>query len=203
MKVICIGKNYRETIEKIDKTTVQPIVVFMKPDTAIHNLEIPYYIPDFTQDLHYEIELVLKINQNGKCISEKFAHKYYDEIAVGIDFTACDLHTDLSQKGLPWELAKAFDGSAIVGKFVSKVTIESSSSIQFHLDKNGTTVQEGNTTQMLRSFDVIISEVSQFFTLRKGDLIFTGTPKGAGKVTTGDVLEGFLMGEKGFSLKIR
>ena len=203
MKIICIGKNYRETIEKFDKTTVQPIVVFMKPDTAIHNLEIPYYIPDFTQDLHYEIELVLKINQNGKCISEKFAHKYYDEIAVGIDFTACDVKVELSQKGLPWELAKAFDGSAIVGKFVSKETIESSSSIQFHLDKNGSTVQKGNTTQMLRDFDVIISEVSQFFTLRKGDLIFTGTPKGAGKVTTGDVLEGFLMGEKGFSLKIR
>ncbi|WP_448825306.1 fumarylacetoacetate hydrolase family protein [Capnocytophaga ochracea] len=203
MKIICIGKNYRETIEKFDKTTVQPIVVFMKPDTAIHNLEIPYYLPDFTQDLHYEIELVLKINQNGKCISEKFAHKYYDEIAVGIDFTACDLQADLSQKGLPWELAKSFDGSAIVGKFVSKETIESSSSIQFHLDKNGSTVQKGNTTQMLRDFDVIISEVSQFFTLRKGDLIFTGTPKGAGKVTTGDVLEGFLMGEKGFSLKIR
>ena len=203
MKVICIGKNYRETIEKIDKTTVQPIVVFMKPDTAIHNLEIPYYIPDFTQDLHYEIELVLKINQNGKCISEKFAHKYYDEIAVGIDFTACDLQVDLSQKGLPWELAKAFDGSAIVGKFVSKETFESSSSIQFHLYKNGTTVQEGNTIQMLRDFDVIISEVSQFFTLRKGDLIFTGTPKGAGRVAAGDVLEGFLGGEKGFSLKIR
>ena len=171
MKIICIGKNYRETIETFDKTTVQPIVVFMKPDTAIHNLEIPYYLPDFTQDLHYEIELVLKINQNGKCISEKFAHKYYDEIAVGIDFTACDLQADLSQKGLSWELAKAFDGSAIVGKFVSKETFESSSSIQFHLDKNGSTVQKGNTTQMLRGFDVIISEVSQFFTLRKGDLI--------------------------------
>ena len=203
MKIICIGKNYRETIEKFDKTTVQPIVVFMKPDTAIHNLEIPYYIPDFTKDLHYEIELVLKINQNGKCISEKFAHKYYDEIAVGIDFTACDLQVDLSQKGLPWELAKAFDGSAIVGKFVSKETIESSSSIQFHLDKNGSTVQKGNTTQMLRGFDVIISEVSQFFTLRKGDLIFTGTPKGAGKVVAGDLLEGFLGDEKSFSLKIR
>ena len=201
MKIICIGKNYRETIETFDKTTVQPIVVFMKPDTAIHNLEIPYYIPDFTQDLHYEIELVLKINQNGKCISEKFAHKYYDEIAVGIDFTACDLQADLSQKGLSWELAKAFDGSAIVGKFVSKETFESSSSIQFHLDKNGSTVQKGNTTQ--RGFDVIISEVSQFFTLRKGDLIFTGTPKGAGRVAAGDVLEGFLGGEKGFSLKIR
>ena len=203
MKIICIGKNYRETIEKIDKTTVQPIVVFMKPDTAIHNLEIPYYIPDFTQDLHYEIELVLKINQNGKCISEKFAHKYYEEIAVGIDFTACDLQVELSKKGLPWELAKAFDGSAIVGKFVYKETFESSSSIHFHLDKNGTTVQEGNTIQMLRDFDVIISEVSQFFTLRKGDLIFTGTPKGAGRVAAGDVLEGFLGGEKGFSLKIR
>ena len=203
MKIICIGKNYHETIEKFNKTTVQPIVVFMKPDTAIHNLEIPYYIPDFTKDLHYEIELVLKINQNGKCISEKFAHKYYDEIAVGIDFTACDLQADLSQKGLPWELAKAFDGSAIVGKFVSKETIESSSPIQFHLDKNGSTVQDGNTAEMLRGFDVIISEVSQYFTLRKGDLIFTGTPKGAGRVAAGDVLEGFLMGEKGFSLKIR
>ena len=203
MKIICIGKNYRETIEENNQTPSQPIVVFMKPDTAIHNLEIPYYIPDFTQDLHYEIELVLKINQNGKCISEKFAHKYYDEIAVGIDFTACDLQVELSQKGLPWELAKSFDGSAIVGKFVSKETFESSSSIQFHLDKNGSTVQNGNTIQMLRGFDVIISEVSQYFTLRKGDLIFTGTPKGAGKVTTGDVLEGFLMGEKGFSLKIR
>ena len=203
MKIICIGKNYRETIEKIDKTTVQPIVVFMKPDTAIHNLEIPYYIPDFTMDLYYEIELVLKINQNGKCISEKFAYKYYDEIAVGIDFTACDLQVELSKKGLPWELAKAFDGSAIIGKFVSKETFENSSPIQFHLDKNGTTVQEGNTTQMLRGFDVIISEVSQYFTLRKGDLIFTGTPKGAGRVMAGDVLEGFLGGEKGFSLKIR
>ena len=203
MKVICIGKNYRETIEIFDKTTVQPIVVFIKPDTAIHNLEIPYYIPDFTKDLHYEIELVLKINQNGKCISEKFAHKYYDEIAVGIDFTACDLHTDLSQKGLPWELAKAFDGSAIVGKFVSKETFESSSSIQFHLDKNGSTVQKGNTAEMLRGFDVIISEVSQFFTLRKGDLIFTGAPKGARKTVAGDLLEGFLGEEKGFSLKIR
>ena len=203
MKIICIGRNYRETIEENNQTPLQPIVVFMKPDTAIHNLEIPYYIPDFTQDLYYEIELVLKINQNGKCISEKFAHKYYDEIAVGIDFTACDLQADLSQKGLPWELAKSFDGSAIVGKFVSKETFKSSSSIQFHLDKNGSTVQKGNTTQMLRDFDVIISEVSQFFTLRKGDLIFTGTPKGAGRVAVGDVLEGFLMGEKGFSLKIR
>ena len=203
MKIICIGKNYHETIEKFNKTTVQPIVVFMKPDTAIHNLEIPYYIPDFTKDLHYEIELVLKINQNGKCISEKFAHKYYDEIAVGIDFTACDLQADLSQKGLPWELAKAFDGSAIVGKFVSKETIESSSPIQFHLDKNGSTVQEGNTAEMLRGFDVIISEVSQYFTLRKGDLIFTGAPKGARKAVAGDLLEGFLGEEKSFSLKIR
>jgi len=203
MKIICIGRNYHETIEKIDKTTLQPIVVFMKPDTAIHNIEIPYYIPDFTQDLHYEIELVLKINQNGKCISEKFAHKYYDEIAVGIDFTACDLQAELSQKGLPWEQAKAFDGSAIVGKFISKEMFSNSSPIEFHLDKNGSAVQEGRTTQMLRGFDTIIAEVSQYFTLRKGDLIFTGTPKGAGKVVTGDLLEGFLGEEKNFSLKIR
>ena len=120
MKIICIGRNYRETIEENNQTPLQPIVVFMKPDTAIHNLEIPYYIPDFTQDLYYEIELVLKINQNGKCISEKFAHKYYDEIAVGIDFTACDLQAELSQNGLSWEQAKAFDSSDIVVKFVYK-----------------------------------------------------------------------------------
>ena len=182
MKIICIGKNYRETIETFDKTTVQPIVVFMKPDTAIHNLEIPYYLPDFTQNLHYEIELVLKINQNGKCISEKFAHKYYDEIAVGIDFTACDVKVELSQKGLPWELAKAFDGSAIVGKFVSKETIESSSSIQFHLDKNGSTVQKGNTTQMLRGFDVIISRYRSTLPFAKATLSLRERLKVQGKL---------------------
>jgi len=181
MKIICIGRNYRETIEENNETPRQPIVVFMKPDTAIHNLEIPYYIPDFTQDLYYEIELVLKINQNGKCISEKFAHKYYDEIAVGIDFTACDLQTELSQKGLSWEQAKAFDSSAIVGKFVSKEMFSNSSPIEFHLDKNGSTVQEGKTTQMLRGFDTIIAEVSQYFTLRKGDLSLQERPKVQGK----------------------
>ncbi len=203
MKIICIGRNYRETIEKNNETLLQPIVVFMKPDTAIHNLEIPYYIPEFIQDLHYEVELVLKINQNGKCISEKFAHKYYEEIAVGIDFTACDLQAELSQKGLPWEQAKAFDGSAIVGKFVDKAILGDLSSLTFKLDKNRTTVQESTTALMFRGFDTIITEVSQYFTLRKGDLIFTGTPKGAGKVVTGDVLEGFLGEEKSFTLKIR
>ena len=203
MKIICIGRNYRETIEKNNETLLQPIVVFMKPDTAIHNLEIPYYIPEFIQDLHYEVELVLKINQNGKCISEKFAHKYYEEIAVGIDFTACDLEAELSQKGLPWEQAKAFDGSAIVGKFVDKAILGDLSSLTFKLDKNRTTVQESTTALMFRGFDTIITEVSQYFTLRKGDLIFTGTPKGAGKVVTGDVLEGFLGEEKSFTLKIR
>ncbi|GJH40729.1 2-hydroxyhepta-2,4-diene-1,7-dioate isomerase [Capnocytophaga sp. HP1101] len=200
MKIICIGKNYGEPS---NKETLQPLVVFMKPDTAIHNIEIPYYIPDFTQDLHYEIELVLKINQNGKCISEKFAHKYYDELTVGIDFTACDLQARLSEKGLPWEQAKAFDSSAIVGKFVPKEIFGDSSPIHFHLSKNGEIVQEGDTLQMLRSFDKIIAEVSQYFTLRKGDLIFTGTPKGAGRVAAGDVLEGFLGEEKAFNLKIR
>nr|WP_314289948.1 fumarylacetoacetate hydrolase family protein [uncultured Capnocytophaga sp.] len=203
MKIICIARNYRETIEKNNETLLQPIVVFMKPDTAIHNLEIPYYIPEFIQDLHYEVELVLKINQNGKCISEKFAHKYYEEIAVGIDFTACDLQAELSQKGLPWEQAKAFDGSAIVGKFVDKAILGDLSSLTFKLDKNRTTVQESTTALMFRGFDTIITEVSQYFTLRKGDLIFTGTPKGAGKVVTGDVLEGFLGEEKSFTLKIR
>ena len=177
MKIICIGRNYRETIEENNQTPLQPIVVFMKPDTAIHNLEIPYYIPDFTQDLYYEIELVLKINQNGKCISEKFAHKYYDEIAVGIDFTACDLQAELSQKGLSWEQAKAFDSSAIVGKFVSKEMFSNSSPIEFHLDKDGSTIQHKC------SEDLILSLLKYHSTLpfAKATLSLQERPKVQGK----------------------
>ena len=181
----------------------EKMVLFMKPDTAIHNLEIPYYLPDFTQNLHYEVEIVLKINQNGKCISEKFAHKYYDELSVGIDFTARDLQAELSQKGLSWEKAKAFDGSAIIGNFFHKNTLGDLSSLSFRLEKNGTVVQQGITNDMLWHFDAIIAETSRYFTLRKGDLIFTGTPKGVGKVSQGDILEGFLANEKGFSLKVK
>ncbi|MGP1478872.1 MAG: fumarylacetoacetate hydrolase family protein [Capnocytophaga sp.] len=203
MKIICVGKNYISHIKEFDGVMPEKMVLFMKPDTAIHNLEIPYYLPDFTQNLHYEVEIVLKINQNGKCISEKFAHKYYDELSVGIDFTARDLQAELSQKGLSWEKAKAFDGSAIIGKFFHKNTLGDLSSLSFRLEKNGTVVQQGITNDMLWHFDAIIAETSRYFTLRKGDLIFTGTPKGVGKVSQGDILEGFLANEKGFSLKVK
>lgn len=203
MKIICVGKNYISHIKEFDGVMPEKMVLFMKPDTAIHNLEIPYYLPDFTQNLHYEVEIVLKINQNGKCISEKFAHKYYDELSVGIDFTARDLQAELSQKGLSWEKAKAFDGSAIIGKFFHKNTLGDLSSLSFRLEKNGTVVQQGMTNDMLWHFDAIIAETSRYFTLRKGDLIFTGTPKGVGKVSQGDILEGFLANEKGFSLKVK
>lgn len=203
MKIICVGKNYISHIKEFDGVMPEKMVLFMKPDTAIHNLEIPYYLPDFTQNLHYEVEIVLKINQNGKCISEKFAHKYYDELSVGIDFTARDLQAELSQKGLSWEKAKAFDGSAIIGNFFHKNTLGDLSSLSFRLEKNGTVVQQGITNDMLWHFDAIIAETSRYFTLRKGDLIFTGTPKGVGKVSQGDILEGFLANEKGFSLKVK
>ena len=203
MKIICVGKNYISHIKEFDGVMPEKMVLFMKPDTAIHNLEIPYYLPDFTQNLHYEVEIVLKINQNGKCISEKFAHKYYDELSVGIDFTARDVQAELSQKGLSWEKAKAFDGSAIIGKFFHKNTLGDLSSLSFRLEKNGTVVQQGITNDMLWHFDAIIAETSRYFTLRKGDLIFTGTPKGVGKVSQGDILEGFLANEKGFSLKVK
>ncbi|ATA91337.1 fumarylacetoacetate hydrolase family protein [Capnocytophaga canimorsus] len=201
MKIICVGKNYANHIQEMGGEKPKDIVLFIKPDTAIHNPELPFYIPDFTADLHHEVELVIKINQNGKHISEKFAHKYYDEIALGIDFTARDLQTQLKKEGLPWEKSKAFDGSAVVSSFLPKAQF--GKAIGFSLNKNGVTVQQGNTADMIWNIDQIISQVSKFFTLRKGDFIFTGTPAGVGSVHSGDFLEGFLEGESVFSLRIK
>ncbi|ATA93447.1 2-hydroxyhepta-2,4-diene-1,7-dioate isomerase [Capnocytophaga canimorsus] len=201
MKIICVGKNYANHIQEMGGEKPKDIVLFIKPDTAIHNPELPFYIPDFTADLHHEVELVIKINQNGKHISEKFAHKYYDEIALGIDFTARDLQTQLKKEGLPWEKSKAFDGSAVVSSFLPKAQF--GKAIGFSLNKNGVTVQQGNTADMIWNIDQIISQVSKFFTLRKGDFIFTGTPAGVGGVHSGDFLEGFLEGESVFSLRIK
>ncbi|GIM58781.1 fumarylacetoacetate hydrolase family protein [Capnocytophaga canimorsus] len=201
MKIICVGKNYANHIQEMGGEKPKDIVLFIKPDTAIHNPELPFYIPDFTADLHHEVELVIKINQNGKHISEKFAHKYYDEIALGIDFTARDLQTQLKKEGLPWEKSKAFDGSAVVSSFLPKAQF--AKTIGFSLNKNGVTVQQGNTADMIWNIDQIISQVSKFFTLRKGDFIFTGTPAGVGSVHSGDFLEGFLEGESVFSLRIK
>ncbi|ATA71908.1 MULTISPECIES: fumarylacetoacetate hydrolase family protein [Capnocytophaga] len=202
MKIICVGKNYIDHIKEFDGKHPESIVLFMKPDTAIHNTELPYYIPEFTSNLHHEVELILKINQNGKFISEKFAHKYYDEIGLGIDFTARDIQSSLKKDGLSWEKAKSFDGSAIIGDFVQKSTLDLTN-ISFRLEKNGQTVQQGSSNQMLWNFDQIVSECSKYFTLRKGDLIFTGTPANVGQVLANDILEGFLGDKKMFSFAIK
>ncbi|GIM50418.1 fumarylacetoacetate hydrolase family protein [Capnocytophaga stomatis] len=203
MKIICVGKNYADHIKEFDGKHPENIVLFLKPDTAIHNTELPYYIPDFTNDLHHEVEIILKITQNGKCISEKFAHKYYEEIGLGIDFTARDLQASLKQNGLSWEKSKAFDGSAIVGNFIHKSRFGDLNSLAFRLEKNGQTVQESSTSLMLWTFDQIIAEASKFFTLRKGDIIFTGTPAGVGSVAPNDILEGFLENQKMFTVNIK
>lgn len=203
MKIICIGQNYLEHIKELNSAIPEEPVFFLKPDTALLLDNKPFYLPDFSSDIHHEVEIVLKINRVGKSISENFAHKYYDEITVGIDFTARDIQKQQKTKGLPWEKAKAFDFSAPMGKFVSKSKFAKMNSISFHLDINGKTVQKGNTSNLLFSFDKIIAYISQFITLKIGDLIFTGTPVGVGAVKIGDTLEAFLEGEKllGFEVK--
>lgn len=203
MKIICVGKNYTDHIKEFDGKEPEEMVLFLKPDTAIHNPELPYYIPEFTRDLHHEIEVILKINQNGKCISEKFAHKYYDEIGLGIDFTARDVQAQLRKEGLSWEKAKAFDGSAIIGNFVNKSELGNLSNLAFRLTKNGQVVQQSTTEMMIWNFDQIVAEVSKFFTLRKGDIIFTGTPAGVGSVAPNDLLEGFLGDTRMLALTIK
>ncbi|MDO4229108.1 MAG: fumarylacetoacetate hydrolase family protein [Capnocytophaga sp.] len=203
MKIICVGKNYTDHIKEFDGKQPESIVLFMKPDTAIHNTELPYYIPDFTNDLHHEVEILLKITQNGKHISEKFAHKYYDEIGLGIDFTARDVQAQLRKEGLSWEKAKSFDGSAVIGNFISKQQLGDVNQIPFRLTKNGQVVQQSSTEMMIWKFDQIIAEASKYFTLRKGDVIFTGTPAGVGSVAPNDVLEGFINEQRMFVVNIK
>ena len=203
MKIICIGRNYAKHIEELKNERPESPVIFMKPDTAILPKKTPFYIPDFSDDVHHEVEILVKINKVGKYIDAKFAHKYYDEIGLGIDFTARDVQATLKEKGLPWEISKAFDGSAIIGDFISKNNFISVENITFELIKNGQTVQKGNTAQMIWKIDEIISYVSQFFTLKKGDIIFTGTPDGVSKVSPNDVLEGFIENKKVLRLNIK
>ena len=202
MKIICIGRNYAKHIEELQNERPAEPVIFMKPDSAILLKNNPFIIPPFSSDIHYEVELVVKIKKIGKFIDEKFAHKYYDEIGLGIDFTARDLQGRLKEKGLPWEKAKAFDGSAVVGNFVDKSGLDMNR-IRFELLKNGARVQQGDSSHMLWKIDEIISYVSQFFTLKIGDLIFTGTPEGVGRVSPDDVLEGRLEGEKMFEIRVK
>jgi 2-keto-4-pentenoate hydratase/2-oxohepta-3-ene-1,7-dioic acid hydratase in catechol pathway len=203
MKIICIGRNYVDHIEELQNERPAEPVVFMKPDSAILLKQHPFVIPEFSEDIHHEIEIVVKINKVGKYIEPKFAHKYYDEISVGIDFTARDLQAKLKAKGLPWEKAKAFDGSAVIGDFLQKEQFSSLENITFELTNNGKSVQIGDSSLMLWNIDELISHVSQYFTLKIGDVIFTGTPAGVAAVQPDDVLEGFLEGHKLFRIQIK
>jgi 2-keto-4-pentenoate hydratase/2-oxohepta-3-ene-1,7-dioic acid hydratase in catechol pathway len=203
MKIICIGRNYANHIEELKNDRPSEPVVFMKPDSAILLKQHPFVIPEFSEDIHHEIELIVKISKVGKYIEPKFAHKYYDEISVGIDFTARDLQAKLKEKGLPWEKAKAFDGSAVIGEFLPKSQFVSLENITFELTNNNITAQKGNSEMMLWNIDQLISYVSQFFTLKIGDIIFTGTPEGVAAVKPDDVLEGFLEGQKLFRIQIK
>jgi 2-keto-4-pentenoate hydratase/2-oxohepta-3-ene-1,7-dioic acid hydratase in catechol pathway len=203
MKIICIGRNYTKHIEELNNERPDEPVVFMKPDSAILLKQHPFVIPEFSEDIHHELEVIVKINKVGKYIEPKFAHKYYDEISVGIDFTARDLQQKLKDKGLPWEKAKAFDGSAVIGDFVSKSDFKSLDNLNFEMTNNGVTVQKGNTSFMLWKIDELIAYVSQYFTLKIGDIIFTGTPEGVAVVRPDDVLEGYLEGNKLFRIQVK
>jgi 2-keto-4-pentenoate hydratase/2-oxohepta-3-ene-1,7-dioic acid hydratase in catechol pathway len=203
MKIICIGRNYVNHIAELQNERPDEPVIFMKPDTAILPKKTPFTIPEFSNDMHHEVEILVKICKVGKYISTKFAHKYYDEIGLGIDFTARDVQQKLKEKGLPWEKAKAFDGSAVIGDFLPKSDFNSVENITFELQKNGAIAQKGNTSHMLWRIDEIVSYVSQYFTLKKGDIIFTGTPEGVAKVNPNDVLEGFIENKKVLRLQIK
>lgn len=203
MKIICIGRNYAEHAKELKNDIPTEPVFFMKPDTALLRDGEPFYYPDFTSDLHHEIEVVIKISKVGKHIDEQFAHKYYEEIGLGIDFTARDLQAKAKEKGLPWEKAKAFDGSAPLGKFISKAQLGDLNAIDFELKLNGESRQKGNTADLLFSFDKIIAYVSKFVTLKVGDLIYTGTPEGVGAVKIGDKLQGYLKGEQFLEFEIK
>ena len=203
MKIICIGRNYTNHIAELQNERPEEPVIFMKPDSAVVLKQHPFVLPEFSNEVHHEIELVVKINKVGKYIEPKFAHKYYDEISVGIDFTARDVQAKLKNKGLPWEKAKAFDGSAVIGEFVSKEQFASLENINFELLKNGEVAQKGNSSLMLWKIDELIAYVSQFFTLKIGDIIFTGTPEGVAAVHPNDVLEGYLEGQQLFRIQVK
>lgn len=203
MKIICIGRNYANHIEELKNERPTEPVVFMKPDSAILLKQHPFVIPEFSEDIHHEIELIVKISKVGKYIEPKFAHKYYDEISVGIDFTARDLQAKLKAKGLPWEKAKAFDGSAVIGEFLPKSQFVSLENVNFELQNNNVAVQKGNSSMMMWNIDELVSYVSQYFTLKIGDIIFTGTPEGVAAVKPNDVLEGFLEGQKLFRIQVK
>jgi 2-keto-4-pentenoate hydratase/2-oxohepta-3-ene-1,7-dioic acid hydratase in catechol pathway len=203
MKIIAIGRNYAAHAEELNNPIPDSPVIFLKPDTAVLKDNKPFYIPDFSSDIHFELEIVLKICKEGKHIAEKFASRYYDEIGLGVDFTARDIQSRHKEKGLPWELAKAFDHSAAISSFLPKDEFKDLYDLEFELQLNGETRQQGNTSMMLFSYEKIIAFISQYITLKKGDLIFTGTPKGVGQVQQGDKLEGWLDGRQLLKFEIK
>ncbi|MDT7827631.1 fumarylacetoacetate hydrolase family protein [Pricia sp. S334] len=203
MKLICIGRNYTDHIEELKNERPKEPVVFIKPDSAILPKEQDFYIPEFTDEVHYEVEVLIKIKKVGKHIHQKFAPTYYDEVGLGIDFTARDLQSKLKEKGLPWEKAKGFDGAAIIGKWRHKSDFKDINALDFSLFKNGEEVQCGNTELMLWKIDELVAYVSKFFTLKKGDILFTGTPAGVGRIAANDYLAGTLEGREMFSVKVK
>tara|TARA_B100000530_G_scaffold319566_1_gene252201 strand:- start:1100 stop:1708 length:609 start_codon:yes stop_codon:yes gene_type:complete len=202
LKIICIGRNYSGHIKELENQKPDNPVIFIKPDTSLIQKNQPFFIPEFSKNIHHEIELVIKIKRIGKYIEEKFANKYYDFLTVGIDFTARDIQNDLKSKGLPWEKSKGFDGSALIGKWLNKYDFQLDN-LNFHLKKNNQIIQEGNSSLMFWKIDQIISYISRFFTLKIGDLIFTGTPAGVGMIKEEDVLEGFIENIKCFNIKVK
>ncbi|SDS18442.1 fumarylacetoacetate hydrolase family protein [Christiangramia echinicola] len=204
MKIICVGRNYTDHIAELENEKPEDPVLFQKPDTSILLKKQPFFIPDFSNEVHYEVEVLIKIKRIGKHIQEKFAHKYYDEIGLGIDFTARDLQQKLKEKGLPWEKAKAFDGAAVVSnKWIDKSELGDIDDLGFRLEKNEEVVQKGSTSHMLWKIDELIAYISTYFTLKIGDIIFTGTPAGVGKVSPDDRLTGYLEENKMFSIRVK
>lgn len=204
MKIICIGRNYASHISELNNERPSEPIVFMKPDTSVLLKKQPFFIPDFADDINYEVEVLVRINKVGKYIQEKFAHKYYNEIGLGIDFTARDLQEKLKNQGLPWDLAKGFDGAAVIGeKWMDKNSLPNLNNINFSLKKNGETVQTGKSEEMLWKIDELIAYISKYFTLKIGDIIFTGTPKGVGRVTENDELTGYLEDQEIFSIHVK
>lgn len=195
MKIICIGRNYLKHVREMDSPVPQEPIFFLKPESAIIKKNKPFFLPDFSKEIHHEVELVLQISRLGKNIAPEFAHRYYDEIGVGIDFTARDIQRKCKENGLPWEIAKAFDGAAPLGKFVKKETLGNVANIDFKLEINDRTVQHGNTRDLIFPFDELIAYVSRFLTLKTGDLIFTGTPEGVGPVKRNDELKAYINDE--------
>ena len=203
MKIICVGRNYVDHIKELNNQRPDSPVIFLKPETSIINKKHPFFIPNFSKDVQYEVEILVKINRLGKAISTEFSHKYYNHIGLGIDFTARDIQNILKNKGLPWEKSKAFDGSALIGNWINKSEIPDLNNINFNLEKNGNIVQLGNTSKMLWNIDELISEISKYFTLKIGDIIFTGTPDGVGRVDENDILVGRINEKECFSIKIK